>query len=77
MLFYSLPLVLDGCKTEGQGGTGGDGEEGGCEGVKKGGGGEDEIVEQAVDFLQALLDLTTDLQLHLQVHPSYPQLVCM
>lgn len=30
-------------------------------------GGEDEIVEQAVDFLQALLDLMTDFQLHLQV----------
>lgn len=56
VLFYSLPLVLDGCKRER--------EEGG-EVLEEGG--EDEIVEQAVDFLQALLNLMTDLQLHLEV----------
>ena len=56
VLFYSLPLVLDGCK--------GGREEGG-EVLEEGG--EDEIVEQAVDFLQALLHLMTDIQLHLEV----------
>ena len=38
-----------------------------CENGREGAA-EDEIVEQAVDFLQALLDLMTDLQLHLEVH---------
>ena len=59
VLFYSLPLVLDGYKNQSEG------EEDGNKVVE--GGGEDEIVEQAVDFLQALLDLMTNLQLHLQV----------
>ena len=49
--------MLDGCKSQGEGVGGG----------KRGRGGEDEIVEQAVDFLQALLDLMTDLYLHLEV----------
>ena len=60
--------MLDGCKRQGGGEKGrsgegrrGAGEEGRGEGV------EDEIVEQAVDFLQALLDLMTDLHLHLEV----------
>jgi hypothetical protein len=59
VLFYSLPLVLDGYKNQSEG------EEDGKKVVE--GGGEDEIVEQAVDFLQALLNLMTNLQLHLQV----------
>lgn len=49
--------MLDGCSSQRE-------REGGDEGER---GGEDEIVEQAVDFLQALLDLMTDLHLHLEV----------
>ena len=48
--------MLDGCKRE---------REEGREVLEDGG--EDEIVEQAVDFLQALLDLMMDLHLHLEV----------
>ena len=61
--------MLDGCK--------GGREEGG-EVLEEGG--EDEIVEQAVDFLQALLHLMTDIQLHLEVRVTpymYMTLHCL
>ena len=60
--------MLDSYKDQkGEGVTGG-----GCEEGREGNG-EDEIVEEAVDFLQALLDLMTDLQLHLQVNSDNTQ----
>ena len=59
MLYHSLPLLLNGQR----------GGKKRTEGVGKAG---DEVVEQAVDFLQALLDLMTDLHLHLEVRGQLP-----
>ena len=70
VLFYSLPLVLDSCKQQRAVGEGESVAMVARSEEEKEGGAEDEIVEQAVEFLQALLDLMTDLHLHLEVGMS-------
>ena len=51
MLFHSLPVMLERC----------------VDYKLVGGGAEPIVIDQAVDFLQALLDLLTELHVHLEV----------
>ena len=58
VLYHSLPVMLESCS-----------EEKVCssEGESEGVGERNIVIDQAVEFLQALLDLLTELQLHLGV----------
>ena len=51
VLFHSLPVMLERC----------------VDYKLVGGGAEPIVIDQAVDFLQALLDLLTELHVHLEV----------
>ena len=51
VLFHSLPVMLERC----------------VDYKLVGGGAEPIVIDQAVDFLQGLLDLLTDLHVHLEV----------
>jgi hypothetical protein len=56
VLFHSLPVMLERC----------------VDYKLVGGGAEPIVIDQAVDFLQALLDLLTELHVHLEVCFPFP-----